>query len=137
MARDSLAHLVSRRIVDFAVEHGAGIIVFENLKNLRPEKGTKSRRLNQRLGHWVRGRVFRYASYKALHAGILVVRVSAVNTSRRCPECGKLSVERYTPGKAGGKKLARCTACGGVKGVNADFLATANIFDRFLCVYAF
>ncbi|WP_244499073.1 transposase [Thermoanaerobacter thermohydrosulfuricus] len=133
---DYLAHLISRRIVDFAVEHGAKIIVFENLKTLRPEKGTKSHYLNQKLGYWVRGRIVRYTAYKSLHAGIVVVRVSPANTSRRCPLCGELSIERYTPGKKNGKKLARCTACGEVKDVSADFLATANIFDRFLCVYA-
>ncbi|MGI9951314.1 transposase [Moorellaceae bacterium AZ2] len=131
-----LAHLISRRIVDFAVEHGAKIIVFENLKTLRPEKGTKSHYLNQKLGYWVRGRVYRYARYKALHAGILVVRVSPPDTSRRCPLCGKLSIERYTPGKKNGKKLARCVACKKLRDVSADFLATENIFDRFLCVYA-
>ncbi|MGQ9756414.1 MAG: zinc ribbon domain-containing protein [Desulfotomaculales bacterium] len=133
---DYLAHLISRRIVDFALEHGARIIVFENLKSLRPERGTKSCCLNQRLGHWVRGWVFRYAKYKALHAGILAVRVSPANTSRRCPLCGSLSIERYTPGRENGKKLARCKTCGKVRDVSADFLATENIFDRFLCRYA-
>lgn len=132
---DYLAHLISRRIVDFAAEHGAKIIVFENLKTLRPEKGTKSHYLNQKLGYWVRGRVYRYAKYKALHAGILVVSVSPANTSRRCPLCGKLSIERYTPGRRNGKKLAKCAACGKVRDVSADFLATENIFDRLLCVY--
>jgi IS605 OrfB family transposase len=133
---DYLAHLISRRIVNFALEHGACIIVFENLKSLRPEKGTKSHYLNQRLGHWVRGRVFRYAKYKALHAGVLVVRVSPANTSRKCPLCGNLSIERYTPGRENGKKLARCKACGKIRDVSADFLATENIFDRFMCRYA-
>lgn len=133
---DYLAHRVSRQIVDFAVQHGARVIVFENLKSFRPEKGTRSHRLNQKLGYWLRGRVVRYAEYKALHAGVLVVAVSPVNTSRRCPLCGELSIERYAPGKENGKKLARCTACGKVKDVSAYFLASKNIFNRFLCVYA-
>ncbi|WP_205664679.1 zinc ribbon domain-containing protein [Ammonifex thiophilus] len=134
---DYLAHWVSRQIVDFAALHGAKIIVFENLRNFRPEKGTRSHRLNQKLGYWLRrGRIVRYTEYKALHAGVLVVRVSPANTSRRCPLCGELSIERYTPGRENGNKLARCTACGKVKDVSADFLATENIFDRFLCVYA-
>lgn len=133
---DNLAHWISRQVVGFAAEHGAKIIVFENLKSLRPEKGTKSHYLNQKLDFWVRGRVFRYAKYKALHAGILVVRVSLANTSRRCPLCKNLSMERYTLGRKNGKKLARCTMCGKVKDENADFLATGDIFDRFLQVYA-
>ena len=34
---DSLAHLVSARIVQFAQEHEASILVFEHLGNLKPE----------------------------------------------------------------------------------------------------
>ncbi|ACX51326.1 transposase, IS605 OrfB family [Ammonifex degensii KC4] len=102
---DYLVHRVSRQIVDFACLYGAKIIVFENLKNFRPERGTRSHYLNQKLGYWLRGRIVRYTEYKALHAGILVVRVSPTNTSRRCPLCGELSIERYTPGRENGKKL--------------------------------
>lgn len=132
---DYLAHWISQRIVDFAIEHGAKIIVFENLKSPQSEKGTKSHYLNQKVGYWVRDQVFRYAKYKALQAGILVVRVSPANTSRRCPLCGNLSIERYTPERENGKKLARCTTCGKVKDASVDFLATGNIFDRFLHIY--
>ncbi len=127
---DDAVHQVSRRIVDFAQKHGAKVIVFEHLGGFRPEKGTKSRKLNQKLSYWLRGRIFRYTQYKALHEGIVTVRVNPRDTSRRCPYCGFLAVERYTPGRANGAKLARCLNCG-THDVNADWLATLNIGRKF------
>ena len=43
---EQIAHLVSARIVQFAIEHKASILVVEHLGNLQPEKGTYSRRSN-------------------------------------------------------------------------------------------
>ncbi|HBC93066.1 MAG TPA: transposase [Pelotomaculum sp.] len=123
---NDIAHRVSRQIVNFTKDHKAKIIVFEYLDNLKPEKGTKSHWLNRKLGYWVKGRIFRYTQYKGLHVGIVTSRVSPKNTSARCPYCGFLSIERYTPGKEKGVDLARCTNCG-VKGVNADFIGTLGI----------
>jgi IS605 OrfB family transposase len=128
---DDLAHQVSRRIVNFAKDHGATVIVFEHLENLKPEKGTRSHRMNRRLGHWVKARIFNYTQYKALHAGILTSRVSPRNTSSKCPYCGFLAIERYTPGKIGGVKLARCTNCG-VGGMNSDFVGSLGIGRTFI-----
>ena len=45
---EQIAHLVSARIVQFAQEHAATILVFEHLGNLKPEKGTYSRRGNRK-----------------------------------------------------------------------------------------
>jgi IS605 OrfB family transposase len=128
---DDLAHQVSRRIVNFAKKHGAAVIVFEHLENLKPEKRTRSHWLNRKLGHWVKARIFRYTRYKALHAGILTARVSPRDTSSRCPYCGFLAIERYTPGKPGGVKLARCTNCG-VGDINSDFVGSLGIGRTFI-----
>jgi putative transposase len=62
---DALAHLVSAHIVQFAVKHGATILVFEHLGNLKPEKGKYSRRGNSKRAFWMKGRIFKYAQYKA------------------------------------------------------------------------
>lgn len=94
---DDIAHRVSRQIIEFAKKHGAKVIVFEYLDNLKPEKGTKSHYLNQKFNHWVKGRIFRYTQYKGLHAGMVTSRVSPKNTSKRCPYCGQLSMEMYNP----------------------------------------
>lgn len=127
---NNIAHKVSRQIVDFALVHGAKIIVFEYLDNLRPEKGTKSHWLNRRFGYWVKGRVFRHTQYKGLHAGIVTSRVSPQDTSARCPYCGYLAIERYTPGKEKGVDLARCANCG-VHDINADFIGALGIGRNF------
>lgn len=131
---NDIAHRVSRRIVDFAAKHGAKIIVFEHLGNLRPQKGTRSHRMNQKLGYWVKGRIVEYTRYKALHQGIIVCRVNPRDTSRRCPDCGFLSIERYLPGKPKGVTLARCANCG-THDVHADWLATRNIGQKFRLRY--
>src|SRR5207247_4379872 len=68
---DSLAHLVSRRIVQFAQEHEASIVVFEHLGNLKPEKGKYSKRGNSKRAFWMKGRIYKYVKYKAWNVGIL------------------------------------------------------------------
>jgi IS605 OrfB family transposase len=131
---DDIAHQVSRQIVNFAKEHGAIVIVFEHLTNLKPEKGTKSHWLNRKLGYWLKARIFKYTRYKALHAGILTSRVNPKHTSARCPYCGYLTIIRYTPGQRKGVKLARCTNCG-THGVNSDFVGSLGIGTKFRLRY--
>lgn len=133
---DDIAHRVSKQIVEFARHHGARIIVFEHLGNLKPEKGIKSRRLNQKLGYWVKGRIFRYSQYKALHQGIITSRVNPKNTSKRCPYCGMLTIERYNPGNRceAGNDLAWCTNCN-THDINADFIGTLGIGLNFRLRY--
>jgi len=116
---NDIAHRVSRRIADFAAKHG----VFEHLGNLRPQKGTRSHLMNQKLGYWVKGRIVEYTRYKALHQGIIVCRVNPRDTSRRC-----------LPGKPKGVTLARCANCG-THDVHADWLATRNIGQKFRLRY--
>jgi transposase, IS605 OrfB family, central region len=131
---DDIAHRVSKQIVKFARQHGAKIIVFEYLDNLKPEKGTKSHYLNQKFNHWVKGRIFRYTKYKALHEGIVTCRVPAKETSSRCPYCGFLTIVRYSKGKdrkeTKGVDLAKCTNCE-VHDVNADYIGTLGIGRNF------
>lgn len=135
---DDIAHQVSREIVDLAKAHGARIIVFEHLDSLKPSRGTKSRRLNQMFIFWVKGRIFRYTKYKALHEGILTCRVSPKETSFRCPYCGFLTIVRYNKGENGeevkGVDLAKCTSCG-VRDVNSDFIGSLGIGRNFRLKY--
>jgi putative transposase len=91
---DSIAHLVSARIVQFAKQHEATILVFEHLGNLKPHKGTYSHRGNGKRAFWMKGRIFTYAKYKAYNTGMLTSRVSPRNTSRECARCHSL-VARY------------------------------------------
>ena len=62
---EHVAHLISHRIVQFARRHDATIVVFEHLGNLKPTKGKYSKRGNEKRAYWMKGRIFRYAKYKA------------------------------------------------------------------------
>lgn len=131
---DDIAHRVSREIVEFARRHGAKIIVFEHLGSLKPSRGTKSHLLNQKFIFWVKGRIFRYTRYKALHEGIVTCRVSPKNTSARCPYCGFLTIVRYNKGRDGrevkGVDLAKCTNCK-VRDLNSDYVGSLGIGTAF------
>jgi putative transposase len=134
---EQVAHLVSARIVYFAREHGASIVVFEHLGNLKPEKGKYSRRGNSKRAFWMKGRIFTYAKYKAYNQGMLTSRVNPRNTSRECALCHSL-VARYTEGQPAegytpGAPLVFCQACG-MKG-NADRNASLVIGSRLITRY--
>ena len=112
---ESLAHLVSARIVQFAHHHGATILVFEHLGNLKPEKGKYSRRGNSKRAFWMKGRIFKYAKYKAWDQRIITSRVNPRNTSRECARCHSL-VARYQEGQPAegyteGAPLVLCHQC--------------------------
>ena len=134
---DYEAHRVSRRILDFALEYGASIIVFEHLDNFKPEKGKYSKRANSKRSYWLRGRIFHYTKYKAWEYGIVISRITPKNTSRLCAACGKEVArhgekdkpEDYRPGAP----LFTCKC--GKKG-NADINANRNIAQKFFMRYA-
>lgn len=134
---EQFAHLASRRIVDFAQEQGATILVFEHLGKLRPEKGKYSRRGNSKRAFWMKGRIFNYAKYKAWNEGIITSRINPRNTSRECARCGGL-LARYAEGQPAegytqGAPLALCPMCG-MRG-HADRNASLRIGHRLLARY--
>ncbi len=89
---------MSARIVQFAQEHEAPILVFEHLGKLRPEKGKYSRRGKSKRAFWMKGRIFQYAKYKAWNEGMITSRVNPRNTSRECARCHALVI-RYAAGQ--------------------------------------
>ncbi len=124
------AHRVSRRIVEFAVENGASIIVFENLKNLKPAKDKYSKRSNTKRAYWLKGKIHEYTRYKALERSILISIVNPKNTSRDCFYCNE-KVSRYNNIPGGytvGTPLYLCP--NGHRG-NADVNASWNISKKF------
>ena len=136
-ADENLSHQVSARIVQFAKDQGASILVFEHLGKLKPEKGKYSRRGNSKRAFWMKGRIFQYSKYKAWNSGIITSRVNPRNTSRECARCGAEVVrfaagqpaEGYTPGAP----LVLCPACG-MKG-HADRNASLVIGKRLVARY--
>ena len=131
---ESFAHLVSRRIVQFAHEQDASILVFEHLGKLQPQKGRYSRRGNRKRAFWMKGRIFCYAKYKAWQEGMISSRVNPRNTSRECARCHAPIIryawgqpqEGYTPGAP----LMLCPACG-LRG-HADRNASGCIGQRLI-----
>ncbi|HZO72577.1 MAG TPA: transposase [Ktedonobacteraceae bacterium] len=131
------AQQVSARIVQFAKEHQASILVFEHLGNFKPEKGKYSKRSNEKRSYWLRGKIFQYSKYKAWNDGIITCRVSPRNTSRQCARCGGL-VARYDAGQPAegytpGAPLVYCSHCQ-MRG-NADRNASIVIGQRLLARY--
>jgi transposase len=136
-ADEQIAHLVSARIVQFAAEQGASILVFEHLGNLKPEKGKYSRRGNTKRAFWMKGRIFTYAKYKAWNRAIITSRVNPRNTSRECHRChAKIvryaeaqPVSGYTPGTP----LCLCPQCDmrGNADRNASLVIGQRLIDRY------
>jgi putative transposase len=136
-ANENLSHLLNTRIVQFAKEHEATILVFEHLGKLKPQKGRYSHRGNSKRAFWMKGRIFQYAKYKAWNEGILTSRVSPRNTSRECARC-HAQVARYEAGQQAtgytpGAPLVLCPKCG-MKG-HADRNASLVIGQRLLARY--
>jgi putative transposase len=133
-ADEQMAHLVSTRIVQFAAEQGASILVFEHLGNLKPEKGKYSRWGNTKRAFWMKGRIFNFAKYKAWNRGIITSKVNPRNTSRACHRCHALIV-RYARGQpesgyTPGTPLCLCPGCH-MRG-NADRNASLVIGQRLI-----
>ena len=131
------AHQVSHRIIEFAQQHLASVLVFEHLGHFKPHKGKYSKRGNEKRSYWLRGKIFTYTQYKAWNEGILTCRVSPRNTSRDCARCGA-PVARYSAGKPAegytpGAPLVFCSVCR-MRG-NADRNASMVIGKRLLARY--
>ena len=61
-------------------------IALEDLKI--PGPSSSSRRLNRRLSSWPRSELHRQIAYKALAAGVPIIKVNPAWTSKTCPACG-------------------------------------------------
>jgi IS605 OrfB family transposase len=134
---ENVAHQVSHRIVEFAKAYGATVLVFEHLGSLKPTKGKYSNRGNEKRAYWMKGRIFKYAKYKAWNNGILTSRVNPRNTSRACARCGAL-VARYDAGQPAegytpGAPLVYCANCN--KRDHSDRNASLVIGQRLLARY--
>jgi len=134
---EEIAHLVSVRIVQFATAQEATILVFEHLGHLKPERGKYSRRGNSKRAFWMKGRIFKYATYKAWNAGIVTGRVNPRNTSRACARCHGL-VARYKAGRSAevytpGAPLVLCPQCNmrGHADRNASLVIGQHLVDRY------
>jgi len=113
-----LNHKVSRKIVDIAIQHNAGIKL-EKLDGIRNNrKHTKS--FNYGLNSWSFYQLQKFIEYKAKLDGIPITYVEPRNTSKECSRCGDIGIRE-------GKSF-KCLTCGHVD--HADANASFNIALR-------
>jgi putative transposase len=120
----NIAQQVSRQIVNFALEHGASTIVFEDLKGWRPKGGKKRSNLKQRFHGWLHRRLVLLTQEKFQEVGGKTEYVYARGTSSWAFDgSGKLQRSKT--------QYELATFANG-KRYNADLGASYNIAARYL-----
>lgn len=108
-------HEMSKQIVKEAVDNNAGVLVLEDLTNIR-KRIRAGKRLRTRLHRWAFGQLQTFIQYKAQARGLQVVYVDPSYSSQICSLCGALG-ERQ-------KHLFQCT-CGNKQ--HSDLNASRNL----------
>lgn len=104
-------HMVSKRVVDFAIKNKAKYINLENLKGFDKDKTI--------LRNWSYFQLQQFITYKADKYGIIVRKINPYHTSQICSCCG-----HWEEDQRNGRKF-KCKLCGFEE--NADFNAARNI----------
>ena len=108
-------HELSKEIVQEAIEQNGGVIVLEELTNIRKRiKGGK--RLRTRLHRWSFRQLQMFIKYKAEARGLSVLYVHPAYSSQECSICGCLGVRE--------RHLFKCS-CGNQQ--HADWNASRNL----------
>lgn len=109
-----LNHKISRKVVDYASENNAGIVM-EDLSGIRKNR-RQAKNFRYSLHSWSYFQLQQFLKYKAKLLGIPVVQIDPQYTSQQCSRCGLL-------GNRHGKDF-KCLACGYVEDadVNASFV---------------
>lgn len=82
-------HEVSKKIVNEALDQKAGLLVLEDLTNIR-RRIKAGRRMRTRLHRWAFGQLQTFIQYKAEAHGLQVVYVNPSYSSQICSSCGSL-----------------------------------------------
>ncbi len=111
-------HGIAKRVVAKAQRLCCGIAL-EDLQGIR-DRIKARRRQRARLHNWAFGQLRQFIVYKAAQAGVPVVLVEPVNTSRACPACGHVDKRnRHSQSEF------QCRRCGHAG--PADVIAARNI----------
>ena len=121
----NIAHQISRKIVNFAINNGAGVIVFEQLKGWRPTGGRKRSNLRQRFHGWLHRRLVLLTEQKFSEVGGKIEKVLASGTSSWGAYDGSGKVKRSK------SNYSKATFRSG-KQYNADLSASYNIAARYI-----
>ena len=115
-------HVVSKRIVQFAIEQDAAVIATENLEGIRERANECGNALRKLVNGWSFYRLQASLSYKAEAVGITVDIVDPRNTSRACSNCG------YCDKSNRRQHDFHCKSCG--YQLHSDLNAARNIQQR-------
>lgn len=111
-------HVLSKRVVEQAIKWKCGEIHIEDLSGI--SDGNSSRFLK----NWTYFDLQQKIIQKAAKYGIIVKKVNARNTSKKCSCCGYISKDNRPKGEKG-QAYFKCVKCGHEE--NADFNAAKNI----------
>ena len=117
---ETYCHMISKRIVDFALKHNAKYINIENLNGYDTSDFI--------LRNWSYYKLQQYITYKAEKYGIIVRKINPCYTSQICSVCGN-----WEYGQRKSQAVFECanSECDSHKkyehGFNADFNAARNI----------
>ena len=134
---EDAAHQVARRIAEVCARYPGCVLLFERLRKIKAKGGSKSRRMNRKRAHQLRGKINRHGREKAFAQGVVTVEVNAHGTSQYCSRCGAKG-ERfsYQQGQlifVKWGKLFYCPHCH--YEVNADWNASTNVHHSFYGEY--
>ena len=113
-----MEHKISREVVDWAVERGAGTIVIGDVRDIADGKRL-NRKSQQKVGNWSHGKQRQYIEYKAAAEGIEGILQDEAYTSQTCPQCR----HRYKPT---GREYS-CRRCGFLG--HRDIVGASNILS--------
>ena len=109
-------HQLSKEIIQEAIDQNTGVIILEDLTNIRKRiKG--GRRLRTRLHRWSFRQLQLFIQYKAEAKGLSVLYVNPAYSSQECSICGCLGVRQ--------RHLFQCLSCGNQQ--HADCNASRNL----------
>ncbi|WP_053958338.1 zinc ribbon domain-containing protein [Sulfobacillus thermosulfidooxidans] len=125
---ENAARQVARRIVDFACQHGAQVIVFEYLRKYRApqEKMSRSGRKNHKRAYWLRGQIVQWVRDLAFREGILTVERNPAYTSQMCPHCPA----NYRQVGSRQRHTFTCSNPDHVYRADADFVGIINLYRK-------
>ena len=123
-----IARELSRKIIAFALQHGATVIVFEHLKGFRPKGGRRNSTLRQRFHQWQHRKLVTQVEASCQEKGIHVAFVNPRGTSAWAYD-GSGRVKRDED------NASLCTFTNG-KRYNTDLNASYNIGARYLITLA-
>jgi putative transposase len=109
-------HCVSKAIVEEAARTGSGVIVLEELKNIR-KRIKYGKRMNSRLHRWAWHQLQLFIEYKAEGAGISIEKRSPAYTSKTCSTCDSVGSRK--------KHRFYCGSCANL--AHSDVNAARNI----------